>query len=303
MKLISRTHGFSAAPAGRRAFTLIELLVVISIIALMTGLIVAGTMRFKDSQVVATTDAQVTRFQQALDTDYKQVVQKCQKEGPPAAVQAFCGGNDDRARAVHTAATLRINFPETFAEATTAFDIGGFAYRPQSLFKSVAASSGASAEEQRAVLLFLILTERATAGGTGNDMGSPGERRTTKVGGADLTYFIDLYGTPIVYSRWAQNTELNAPPFTPASPISKDPLDPKNLVATWSESGPPVNTAKRDYLRSSKTDGTLPNLVFNGENRVPTVVSAGKNKAFNSFGGDDRVGYRLARFGAKGDGK
>ena len=41
-------------------------------------------------------------------------------------------------------------------------------------------------------------------------------------------------------------------------------------------------------------------LGFTGSNRVPSVVSFGKNTANDSFGGDDRVGFRLDREGNQG---
>lgn len=310
----------TAVGPGRDGFTLVELLVVMTIIGLLAGLLVAGAMKFKDAQVEATTDAQLTRLQLKLSTDYKDVLQKCHKEQPPDLILQYCG-DPDRARAVHTAATLRVNFPETFSEATTPFFVGSYAYQPKKTFASVAGAGPVPTTEpqksqrqqqERAALLFLILTERATGGGGGDDTGSAGERRTAAIGGKELTYFIDLYGQPIVYERWAQTLpagtslgELDVAPYARASVGgNKDPLDPKNLVAGWSDA------AKLNVLRDKSSD-SVPKLLFNASNRVPTVISAGRNKTFDSsigtgapggqYSGDDRVGFRLERSGAKGD--
>lgn len=306
-------HGVSA---GRCAFTLVELLVVMTIIGLMTGLIVAGTIKFKDLARTSAADAQVSKYQRALETEYNLVVQKCHKEGPPPAVLTYCGDNMDRARAVHIAATLRINFPESFSEAAASFNIGGHPYSAKNTFASVSGAGSppprippvAAAEYERAVLLYLILREKATDG-SGADTDANGEQRTEQFGAKSLTYFIDSFGYPLVYYRWADSnlsSELGNPPYVPQSTTNKDPLDPKGQVATWGNAAT-LNAAPA-------------NLGFNTRNRVPTIVSAGKDKMFDYFlpkgtqlpapyakddlsGGDDRVGYRLSRFGSKGDGK
>ncbi|MDY3552350.1 prepilin-type N-terminal cleavage/methylation domain-containing protein [Gemmata sp. JC717] len=293
------TNTLARGRSARQAFTLIELLVVISIIGLLTGLIVAGTMKFKDVSRVNAADAQVTKYQQALEAEYNFVVQKCHKEGPPDLVITYCGGNVERAKAVHTAASLRINFPETFAEAEAAasFSINGYQYNVKNTFASVRGIASATpasttsiptANEQKAILLYLIVKEKATAG-TGNDTDASGEYRTVTFGTKSLTLIIDSFGSPLVYNRWARGGELENPPYVAqSSATTKDPLDPRGLVSAWS---------------GLSSLNTIADLGFNNQNRLPTVVSSGRNKIFENFGGDDRVGYRLSRFGAKGDQK
>ena len=43
-------------------------------------------------------------------------------------------------------------------------------------------------------------------------------------------------------------------------------------------------------------------MTFDGNNKQPSVFSAGPNKTYDGlFGGDDLAGYRLRREGARGD--
>lgn len=312
-------HDAVIRPA-RGGFTLVELLVAMIIIALLMALLVAGAMKFKDAQVEATTDAQLTRLQLKLDTEYQEVLQKCNRDKVPPALIAHCGGNEDRARAIHTAAVLKLHFPETFEDAKNGVIIPGIypappapapgplvpsPYPPKSTFKSVWNVSMSSnpqerAIQEKAVLLYLILTERATGGGTGDDTSSASEQRTlTSENGATFKAFIDLYGREIVFHRWAISSDLDNSPFLPSStPVAnRDPLDPKRAVALWTDADATVRTritTLRDGLQFTNDPATA-------RNRMPTVVSFGRNKQFNNFDLDDRVGYRLKRVGAKGD--
>ncbi len=312
-----KTNAFSPGSAGRRAgFSLVELLVVVSIMAILVGLGVAATMKFREGATEQTIKKQVQRLQLTLNREYEAVVGKCQKEPVPDAVLAYCGNDRDRARAVHTAATLRIMFPETFDEATTGFTIppndpSGFAYRPKATFQQVKNITSASADQQAAVLLHLILKERSVGSGEGEDGGSTGEIRTVNFQASvapmsrDLSVFIDSRGDLIRYFRWASNDmELDQAPYAHASPAgSIDPLDPKKVVGTSYAAA--LNVAPF-------------NLQFGNHNRVPSVISYGKDKTFDYYypkdavipsppaptpppitksAGDDIVGYRLNRQG------
>ncbi|MDY3559492.1 prepilin-type N-terminal cleavage/methylation domain-containing protein [Gemmata sp. JC673] len=297
----------------RHAFTLVELLVVISIIGLLTALVVAGTMKFKESAMTNTADNQVSQLQVRLREDYGFVVQKCHREGAPQAIVTFCGGDKEKALAIHTAATLKIHFPESFTEATSALTITSgattvYAYDWKRTFAPVAGGGG-TADQQRAVLLYLILTERATAGGTGDAGGITGEQKLLKLN-KDYTVFVDPYGTPLIYYRWLQLNELDQPPYVNRKFNDGrdfiDPLDPRGLMGSWG------TTSTISPALGFVTPGTA------SRNRVPTVLCAGKDRRYDYFTPkgaqlpippyasgdlsqeDDRLGYRLDRFGGKG---
>ncbi len=278
--------------AVRGGFTLIELLVVIAIIGVVTVIIVSGTMAFRKTVTNRASDDKLNRFQIALNDQYGRVVDKGNSSDPPRAVIEACGGNKERARAVHTAAMLRVAFPDTFAEATTGFTITGTTpgvqhiYEPKPAFKVVGGTTLA-ADEESAVLLYLILSERAE-GGSSADAVSTGETTELKTAGKSFTVLLDSRKVPIAFRRWARNTELDQVPGDYAIKDPKsgsiDPLDPQNLVTGV-------------YATTFNKYG----LMFNGRNRMPTVISLGENKANDNYGGDDRIGYRLNRFGKKGN--
>ena len=278
---------FPPRAAGRAGFTLVELLTVISIMSLLIGLIVSASMKFRETVTRRAAEDQIKQRQLKLYDDYSAVLQNCHQKPLPDEIVAYAGGDRDRARAIHTAATLRAHFPETFVEAASDVVIGGYKYEKKSTFKSVTTTtlSPADPDMEAAVLLYLILTERSV-GGTGGapDNVAAGEKRTVKFGGKDFDVFIDIYGMPLTYRRWLRSGELDAAPYAHASPAgSIDPLDPKKLITGT-------------YLTA--LNGT-PNLGFTGANRRPSVISFGKNKVYDNFaaGSDDLIGYQFDRQG------
>jgi prepilin-type N-terminal cleavage/methylation domain-containing protein len=278
------------SPARRAGFTLVELLVVISIVVVLLGMSIGGVMRFRQTAAERAADTQLMQLQIALRQQYDQVVRDCNKDkAVPDAVYAYAGNDMDRARAIHTAAMLRTIFPETVAEATTSFSVGGYAYNtpPRGAFKQLSGTS-LTADQQAAALLYMVLMDQAV--GLGNSQVSTREGEVKDSSGKSFKVFLDPYDTPVRYYRWARSSELDAAPFAHASPKgSIDPLDPKKLVTG--------NTTYTTALNASPL-----NLGFTGANRAPSVVSFGKDKTNNSFaaGADDRVGYRLDREGNQG---
>lgn len=299
---------FPPRAAGRAGFTLVELLTVISIMSLLIGLIVSASMKFRETVTRRAAEDQIKQRQLKLYDDYSAVLQNCHQKPLPDEIVVFAEGDRDRARAIHTAATLRAHFPETFVEAANDFFIGTYKYEKKSTFKSVVGVvlSPADPDMEAAVLLYLILTERSV-GGTGGspDNVAAGEKRTVKLGTAapnvkDFEVFIDRRGTPLTYRRWLRSAELDAAPYAHLAPGSTiDPLDPKNLVAGW------ANTTRRNIL-NDKSTVTSPNLDFGvpapgtgPRNRRPSVISFGKNKIYDNFaaGSDDLIGYQFDRQG------
>lgn len=300
---MKRNLASGAPPAGRSAFTLVELLIVVSIVALLVGLVSAAAMKFKDVQIANTTDTQLAQYQQKLSEDYTVVVKKASKEPLPAGLVQNCG-NEDRARLVHVAATVAQYFPERFAEAKNGVTVPAVYgspvfYPPKSTFKAVWNLS-ATEQQERAVLLYLIVNERSVSGGTSDVTGATGTVRTLTLGGTPFSTYVDLYGQEVVFYRWAQWSSVNGPaPVTDLLARTDDPLDRSKLICGWTD---PTVQSQINTLRSTPTLGFAPTSTTPW-NRVPTVVGYGKNKVFDGFqlGSDDRAGYRLIGTGGKGD--
>jgi hypothetical protein len=265
----------------------------------LIGMSISGVMAFRAMAVDRAADDQLKQLQPALRLQYDTVVRDCNKDkAVPDAILVYAENDIDRARAIHTAAMLRVHFPETAEEARWSFTIGGHVYNPtpRAAFKQIA-NSGLTGDDAAAALLHAVLTEQALGLGHSEVKTTEGKDPATKT----FNVFLDPYGKPVRYYRWARSTELDAVPYTPATATSKDPLDPKGKVATWSDA------TKRNFLNSTNVAAGNPNLGFGtptapGRNRVPSVVSYGKGGTNDGFapGGDDRVGYRLDRQGAQG---
>jgi len=109
----------------RAGFTLIEILVVVAILAILTALVAAGIGKVKNGQLSRNTEGTVTKLQQALDTQWKTVIDQCRKDSRGItsssaaynSVLTFCGNDSDRAMALWTYLNLKREFPQSFLEA------------------------------------------------------------------------------------------------------------------------------------------------------------------------------------------
>ncbi len=321
--------GAPARPRRRSGVNLIELLVVIAIIGILMALVAAALHKTAEGQNRKSTQDQVFKLQQALDMEYERIVAKCDADarngGIPPELVNYCEGNMARAKAIWTAYQLRLNFPETFAEAAVTVpltDSSGrviYVARQLSTFAPVqglGTYTGASpfaANEESGALLYIILTQRSVGGSamgnSGDDLTQASRRKVTfTLGGntKELETFSDFYRSTIGFNRWRQDpvgagapVELEAPPYVDArvasaTPRNTDPLDPQNLVFGWSDV----------YKRNLMNQPPPVSLLFNGRNRVANVYSLGSTKvdgAGNPTPLDDIVGYRLRQQGARGN--
>jgi prepilin-type N-terminal cleavage/methylation domain-containing protein len=299
----------TARPTSPRGgFTLIELLVVIGIMALLAALVAAGVGRIRVTQMSKTTEQTLAKLQGMIDQQWKAVLDqvkqdKIQNKIPPPIVQ-FCDNDTDRAEALWAYMNLKREFPQTFAEARTAVQINGYTLQPRATYASVPATSTGSPEAEAAVLLYLNVSEMGRRGmTTPTDDAFASAQSEIDLGGGKFRVFRDAWGTPITFIRFAQNAELDALPFVNPKDSYKDPMDNRGKLAGWS------NTTNRTLVLGALNTAGAPAVAFDSRNKIPTVVSAGPDKAFQlgnppglgALSSDDIYGYRLKQLGARGD--
>lgn len=324
---MTRTTRFVARAAPHRprrpGVTLIELLVVIAIIGILLALSAAALQKTSENQSYKSSTDQVFKLQQALDLEYERVVAKCAQDAAnnqiPFAVVTACDGNMSRAKAVWTAAQLRVQFPETFTEATqplSIYDANGAVYTlpTPAAFTAVAGlTSGTNpAQEESGALLCIILGQRSVSGGgamaTAAEDLTQAMRKKVTFGTKELETYTDAWKNSVGFRRWEQRSEVQSAPYVDVNKDTKldgnlpsgkyanrDPLDPQDAVYGWllGLQTSNANDKRPPFLKSS--------LYFTAQNRVASVYSVGKDKTVDAATtGDDILGFRLRKQGNTG---
>jgi prepilin-type N-terminal cleavage/methylation domain-containing protein len=315
-------------PARRAGFTLIELLVVIAILALLAALIAAGIAKVKESQQGAVTSQTLTKLQKALENQWKVTCDQCRDDrrtwnGPNKQqvkqfgdVVTICEGDQERAEALWMHMHLRRALAHTFAEARTPVVLTGRDAANNVVTVTLTASNAftqvdptktkLSQDQQSAVLLYMILNQGGRGTNFSIDDAMQGAQQSITDPGTGTTFpaFKDAFGNPIVYRRFYQNGEMDAPPYVRNGLTITDPLDPVGRLKLWNPGG---NAAKNrqaaiDAVFNTPAQPTNSANTFDGRNKMATAISAGADGVLDLTGNtDDAFGYRVLRQGSKGD--
>jgi hypothetical protein len=311
-------------------------MVVIGIMALLAALVVAGVGQVRIAQMGENTDQTVVKLQQALDTQWRVVVEQARddvkKKKVPPLVMQFCGNDEERAEALWVYINLKRELPQSFAEfacpnpaqlaGTAPFSTpdtrrGVWLWYPAQpttaavLILPARATfnefpiTGTGAPEEAAVLLYKNLSEKGNKGVTfAIDDVTQSAQGNVMVGGVNHRVVQDAWGTPVFFLRFADYDDLQAPPYVDAgtassATASRDKIDQLGKLANAPAPGPGIVW---DTGRKSAAE-TMVGTSFNLRNKRITVIAAGSDKVFsnNPLDGDDHYGYRLVKQGNRGD--
>ncbi len=330
--MLTRRHH---SPRPRRGFSLIEILVVISIIGVLTAITAGAMFRLRASQTVSNTEGTLSKIDRLVMGRWSAVVDQAKKTVPAALIDR-CGGDKERATAIWVYATVKNEFPMTFAEAKATTNLGA-SLTPRRVFSDVANATYAPAltpEEESAALLFAGVNATGNGGSAAGGDGLNQQVGNTSPDGKGAAVYKDGWGVPILFLRHATGGEINTPPFSHPSAVNLtggklsvvNMLDPRGLVSDWTQTpavgvnpwlslktlDPAATQLNSAYLAQELSKGLTVafapfRTIKSAENALPTLVSAGANKKYGLLlggddGGDDNLlSYRLRREGDRGN--
>jgi prepilin-type N-terminal cleavage/methylation domain-containing protein len=315
-------------PRQRHAFTLLELLVVLALLAILSALTAAAFIKVRNAQQSTATDQLLVKINTALDRQWSAARDQADKEFKEGNLPgnnnidtliAFAGGDRDRARSLWVYLRLKNEFPQTFTESRnptrlqfpSGTDIVNLPVKKTYNTAAITAATGGTAAQEAAVLLQIIVAEKAARGEAFGDESVGAGQTEVTIGTAKAKVFSDSWGTPIAYVRFATNAEIQSAPYS-KSGVNKDTLDPSGRLnpANWAPA-PQKQAAASWIFRGTATGvNAHPNLTW-----LPTAVSAGPDKEFNAttftaagnglvdvaYNTDDLLGYRVKREGSQGE--
>jgi prepilin-type N-terminal cleavage/methylation domain-containing protein len=292
------------ANVDRRAgFTLIELLVVIAILAILFALGAGAYFRVTSSQKLRNSEATVKKIETGLEAQWLAVIDMAKddiRNGKINSALLTAAGNDrDRAAALYTKMKLKVEFPVSFSEVNNP-NTSTYGIPAKDVYKQyiTGASAGGDGNLESAVCLYMALTQARRGASFNPDQIGAGSVGTITVGGKNFQVFLDAWGTPIQFDRWTSRTDIlqemnNAPYVSDPSAANRDPQDPLDRLRPWASNW--------------TNEAAVPRSVMDGQNRIPTVRSAGPDKIWYKQNTgpvtsvDDIWGFRMKREGMKGN--
>jgi prepilin-type N-terminal cleavage/methylation domain-containing protein len=302
--------------SSRSAFTLIELLSVIAIIGVLMAIAVGTYFRVRLSQEEGATETTIAKIHSQLDQQWRAVLDNARDESTsrpskvPVNVLTLAGDDNLRAKAMWTKIRLKQEFPQTFWEALVwprqmigdstvpplpqpNFTISPFESKYAALIplaqntlpRDPTTMTAGDQYLESAALLYMALTKarRGNAGFNPTEHLGPhavGKIRLQVTSAADMRdfdVFVDTWGQPICFIRWAfgaRGTDLNQSPNLQLNKVGQpiDPQDPEKKLfdPRWDSNFRAmfINTVRHPL---DLTQAPL--------NLSPVVFSAGRDKS------------------------
>lgn len=229
------------APSGdRSAFTLIELLVTISIIATLGAISITTVRSAVESAREAQTRTTIAKIDSVLTSIYEryQYLRVDMSDLPKDVdgdgdVDGFDAEERARQRIYRLRDLLRCDMPCTTNELGTASQLDG-TYTPlQESYRIAVANSAGFGDNYNAELLYLVVTN-----GDPDSRAGFSDRDVADTDGNGLLEFVDGWGRPICWTRWAPGLESSdRQPVLPLDPanaeLDADPFDPLGVGNGW----------------------------------------------------------------------
>jgi prepilin-type N-terminal cleavage/methylation domain-containing protein len=318
----------------RRGFTILELLVVIAIITVLVGLTAAAVFRVQAGQSIRRTESVLAKLHSALDQQWKVTLDDARKTAVSRPVMTMADNDSRRAAALWNKFFLRREFPVSFAEI-----VDTNSYYPTYLYMAgkqewndlvfpLQVSQlqwNIPPDTQSAICLYFALSQsRQGMGFNADETLGPSIRTLTFTNpnntaqSANFKVFVDSWGTPIKFIRWpdptqhkALLTEMNLPEFSPANLKWRDREDTEGLLLPQTPPAPPIGDAtdansNNLWSATNQNAAQLRLHIFLNKNFMPTAISAGSDKKFDTARyqfdtGDDIFSFRSRRERQRGE--